>query len=554
MTLHLLQEFRDVGRLRQIALALIRCELGFLVSRLGLRKQLGTKQALKRYTKHEAAEPEKIVHLFEQLGGTFTKLGQLLSIRPDLLPKEYCDAFRKLQDDVEPFPTPEAIEIIEHELHKPLHHCFTHFSHRPIASASIGQVYEARLRETGKRVAIKVERPGIRELIATDIDILQRLAHIIEKRYKPQVFDPVTIVKEFRRYTEEELNYRSEAQNIDHFHRNFKADSTTIVPQVHWPYTTDRVLTMDFIDGIKIADLPKNVSATRKKRIVRSVVNSIYKQIFIFGYFHADPHPGNILICKNRIGFLDFGIVGYFDDELREHIIDLFAGLILADLDRTAKSMIRLGFVSRHSDTVRVKRILMASLSRYYDRPLKELNFGVLFHELLSTAKENNMKVPSELVLLGKSIITVDGFARELDPDFNLVAFSKPFVERLARQKVRPGYLARKLLQSSSALKEFVTSFPKQTDMVLDKLESGEKAVVSIDRDMRVLVGELDRSSNRIALGLLITAIAISSSLLYTAQQPKVFSLPFFSAIGFIICGLLVAMLAISVVRERTSI
>jgi len=545
------QDIRDVKRLEQIVIALVKYELGFIVEKLKLKKHLPVhKQFTHSHFQERDTHPKKIVKLFEELGGTFVKLGQLLSVRPDLLPTAFCDAFRELQDNVPEFSGEEAVRIIELELKKPIRALFSHFEKKPIAAASIGQVHKATLKN-GRKVVVKVQRPGIRKLIDTDIDILFHLAQLIAHHYHPKLFDPVAIIREFERYTHDELDYNAEARNIERFHQNFQHDKITKIPSVHWSHTSERVLTMDFIHGYKISEVKDKLSKARKKLVAKRVVNAVYKQVFVDGFFHADPHPGNIFVRENDyIAFLDFGIVGRFDEELKDKVVNLFVAMISADVDSMAKAMTDLGVIGQNINTEFLERDLTATLGQYYGSSLEKVNLSTLFNQMLEVAKKNNMTMPTDLVLLGKSIVTVEGFAVELDPKFNLVKFSKPFVKKLARRKLKPDYLAKRVLKTTMSLKDFISRFPKQTNELLARIREGDKSIKAIDEDVRVLTVEIDRSSNRVAIGLMITAFIIASALLFTVEIQQ-YGFPILATIGFGIAFLLMIALLVSVGREK---
>src|SRR3989344_8892500 len=301
---------KEVSRLRQIAVVLAEQELFFLVDRLKLKRHLPMNYSPK-YLKNKSDLPRRLRLAMENLSGAFIKLGQLLSLRADLIPKEYADEFSKLQDEVKPFKFEKVREIIESELKKPLSDIFLKFDSSPIAAASVGQVHKAML-NNGKIVAVKVQRPNIEKIFETDIALLYHLAVLLEKHY-PELKDYnfMEIVKEFEEYTKNELDYLHEARNIDIFYNNFKNDKIKI-PKVYWNHTSKRVLTMEFIKGVKITDVEKN-----RPYYVKQLVESYLKQTMEYGVFHADPHPGNVFVTsEHSLALLDFGIVGHISSEL----------------------------------------------------------------------------------------------------------------------------------------------------------------------------------------------------------------------------------------------
>lgn len=548
------QDIRDIKRLEQILNVLFKYEMGYFIEKLKLKHFLSLHKRLQsnKFEKKET-QPETMRKILEELGGTFIKLGQLLSLRPDLIPKEYCDEFKKLQDNVKHFPGNDALEIIKLEFNRDIKKVFSFFNKKPIAAASVAQVHEAVLKD-GTKVVVKIQRPGIRKLIETDIDILYHLAHLIEKKFEPKIIKPLEIVKEFEDYTKNELNFVIEAKNIDKFYKNFENDKITKIPKVFLDYTTEKVLTMEFIDGIKISELkkiPKKRADERK--IAKNIVNSVLKQVFVDGFFHADPHPGNIMVLKNnRIAFLDFGIVGHFDEELKEKIVNFFVSAVTGDLSSIAENFFDLGFVEPEINIEEFKEDLYDHLESYYGASLEEINISRLFSEMFFLAKKYNMHLPSDLILLGKTIVTVEGTAMEIYPGFNLVEEGKIFVEKLIKKRIHPKYIIKKVVKTTHSLKRFIEKFPNQTSELIRRIKEGDMGIHEIDKDIKTLTSEMDRSSNRIAIGLLITAFLISSALIMNVQQESFYGFPVYSSIGFLIALVLLFILFLSFVREKT--
>ncbi|MFH1849648.1 MAG: AarF/UbiB family protein [archaeon] len=545
------KNIRDIKRLDQVLNVLVKNELGWLVAKLNLTGKLSFRARVKKSAFRETdTQPYRIRKVLEDLGGTFVKLGQLLSLRPDLIPREYCDEFRKLQDSVKPF-SGDAKAIVETELQKPITEIFAHFEDKPIAAASIGQVHEAILKD-GTKVAVKVQRPGIAKRVDADIDILYHIAQLMQKHLRLSVIDPVQIVKEFERYTRNELDYIVEAKNVGRFHDNFRDDKNVRIPRVFLEFSTGKVLTLEFIRGVKASEIHYARHDVDKKKIVRTVVGAVYKQVFFDGFFHADPHPGNILVLRDsKVAFLDFGIVGYFDDDLRGKVSEVFISMILGNLDRIAESLVNLGVVDNDIDVGLLKTDLRDQLERYYGTDLRQVDISEVFPRLISLARKNHMVLPSDLVLLCKSIVTVQGFAADLDPEFNLVAFSRPFVKRLAKQRLQPKVVFGKIIRTSQGLSRFVTQFPSQAAELIRRIREGDQSIKRIDSDIRTLTTEIDRSSNRIALGLLITGFVIASTLVASVPQPMLLSLPALTLAGFAVTMILLMMLIVSILREK---
>src|SRR4030042_1054576 len=410
------RKFRGIKRFEQVLHVLTKYELDYFLERAGLKRK-------GLFGKKKSARPVELRMIFEELGGSFIKLGQLLSLRPDLIPREYLYELSKLQDDVEPFSYEEVEHVIKAELKKPVKKLFRSFEKKPVASASIGQVHVAKLK-SGKKVAVKVMRPGIKTLVETDLEILDYFARLFKHHVKQSIVDPEEIFAEFKRYTENELDYLKEAHNIKHFYDNFRKDRKIRIPRVYGSLTTHRVLTMEFIEGVELKKIimqPARHKRANTKEISRLLVESVMKQIFIDGFFHADPHPANILVRKNTIGFIDFGIVGRLDEELKEKLGFLFISLIQRNVDGVVSSLISLNMVESDVDAAALKRDIRDAIGAYYDTTIDRVDVAELFFRSISVARKHNIKLPSDLVLLGKALITLQGVGIMLNPGFNLI-------------------------------------------------------------------------------------------------------------------------------------
>ena len=548
----ILREVKNVARFESILSTLFNHEFGFLIDKLELKKHLPFhKRWQKDKFKHIPTKPERVRIVLEELGASFVKLGQLLSLRPDLIPKEYCDEFRKLQDEVKPFPGKIARKIIEQELRAPIKDIFSEFDEIPVASASIAQVHRAKLK-TGEEVAIKVQRPGIKEVFITDVDIMYRIAALFEKKIPSDIIDPVDIVKEFERYTKDELDFVHEAKNISRFHRNFEKSRKIKIPRVFFEYTTSKVLTMEFIHGKKLFEL-KSISKKKKEAILKKTIDALFQQIFEDGYFHADPHAGNIIVMKDgRIVLIDFGIVGYLDDDLRKKIYDLTSSILSKDLHGITESMAELGFVEDGHDLSSLEHDLRHGLSEYYGTTLKQINFSEVMHKIIDIARQHDIRFPSNFILLVKSLITIEGVAADLDSIFNVVDYLKPRIKKLVRNK----YLGSKNIsdqvkRSSIDYLDFFKAFPRSARNIMQRISEGRIKVDIEDTDISRLTMELDRSSNRLAYGLIISALLVSCAIvIYTNIGPAVYGIPIIALIGLAVAAFLGMILVVSISQE----
>ena len=545
------QDVADIKRFEKIVQVLFKYELGFIVNKLKLKRHLPIKDRLNSKKLEEInPAPGKARKIMEELGGAFIKLGQLLSLRPDLIPEEYCNEFKKLQDCVPEFSTVKAMEIIEEELRSPIHSIFEKFEKKPIASASIGQVYKAKMRH-GRWVAIKVRRPNVEKIFKTDIDLLYYFARLFVKHFNPEMIDPIQIVKEFEHYTENELDFRVEARNISKFYKNFKDEKSIRIPELYEKSSTSKILVMEYLEGKNILDM-RNESDKTKKRIISTTVNSVFKQVFEDGFFHADPHPGNILVMKDgKIAFLDFGIVGRIDDELKDKMGDLFITTVLADVDGMGDSLIRLGMTPTNINRQQLREDMHDHLGRYYGTDLKDVDMSKLLSQLIIIAKKHKIKLPTNFVLLTKAIITVEGFAAVLNPDYNLVKEAEPYVKRLKRNKMSPKAFIDGMKKSSYKLRRIMLNVPDRAEELMARVRDTDETMRQIDTDIETLTVEMDHSSNRVTLGLIITALIIAGAMMVTIGEGRIFGISYISFISFSLAGVLVFVIIHSVLKEK---
>ncbi len=541
----------ESARLRQILHVLFNHHLGAVISQLRLRKKLPLKKKIKnaRFKERELT-PELVRIVIEDLDGSFIKLGQLLALRPDLIPIPYCEELSKLQDKVKPFPGNKAVEIIEKEFGKPVKRLFKSFDETPIAAASMGQVHSAVLKD-GTKVAVKVQRPDIYRTVKIDIKLLYRFARLVSKRYGTGIINPAEIVQEFERYTEIELNYLKEAHNIDLFYHNFEKSKALLVPKVFWSHTTSRVLTMEYIAGKRLTDISKFKPAQRK-RIVDTILNAEFEQIFRHGLFHADPHPGNYLIKRNgKIALLDFGIIGRLDYVMKEHMTDFFVSLVNADTEGLIDAALKLGITTQESDVETIRRDLYDYLAPFHDTPLDKIRIADLLHNIIKILRENHLRISPNFVLLVKATVTLEGLAQRLDPKLNFIASAKPFVKKLVRERMHPRRIAERAKRKIETMMEFAGSIPRKTDALLTELHDTTRDLHRIDTDISSLTRELDKSSNRVTLGFLAGTLFVASTILVPFQPQSTLGMPVLSFIGYVAAFVITISIFLSIMREK---
>ncbi len=543
--------YRDIRRVKDVVNVLFKQGLGYSIGQMNLTSHLPFRSRIKKeeFEKKKIPFQERLRKAMEGLGGTFIKLGQLLSIRPDLVPEEYCEEFAKLQDSVKPFPYNQVKEVIEREFKRPIHKIFAHFEKEPIAAASVGQVHIAKLR-SGETVAVKVQRPKIDELFESDIDILYYFANLAEKHI-PELkdYNPVAIVNEFENYTKKELDYNIEAKNIDIFYKNFHDSKSIKIPKVFWDYTGKKVLTMEYIEGTRIDKF--KATKEEKNRILETLLNSFIKQILKDGFFHGDPHPGNIFILNNhRIAFLDFGIVGQLDDALKRKFEDTLIAIISGSRRDIAKQLIELGIVDHEVDIEEFEEDLSKYLRDYYDVSLKNIDLGNFLSSVLILGKKYKMKIPEDYVLLAKSLGTLEGFARGYHPDFNFVRVYKPAVEEIVKERASPFYILKNIRTGLVDFADIVKSLPYEAKRAFKTLEKGEIKLEVEDKDIKKFAFEIDKSSNRIAYSMILASMVVAAALLAKSSPPYAFNLPLISLIFLSIAIFVTILLLISIYKE----
>jgi len=541
--------FRDFKRIKEISSVLFKEGMGYYVHKLKLKHHLFLKPDERNRRDEEPKNiPQNLRKAMDKLGPTFVKIGQFLSLRPDLIPEEYCEEFSKLQDDVSGLKFSTIKKIVQEELKIKLDEVFSSFHEEPIASASIGQVHSARLLN-GQHVVVKVQRPNIKPIIEADIDILYYLVDLAKKHIDGmENYNLKVLVEEFERYTRDELDYIKEGRNIDKFYENFKDDVNVIIPKVHWDYTTSKVLTMTYINGISIDDKDMLIEEEYDPRIIASnLADAFLRQAFEFGFVHADPHPANVFVCSgNKIALLDYGIVGNITEEHREQLTNLLIKIVRRDLDGVLNVFLELGILEDESQGEDLKDDLRNMIDEYMGSEVQQVNVPRLFREFLNTSSKYRFKVPKDLVLLGKAIITIEGVGRELDPEFNLSSKLSEYVEDVEVERIGFKYMIKNFGRNFKNYKKIVTDLPKQTSEILDRLKRGELTVHFKHKDLDLLEKEIDKGSNRVALSVLIGALILSSSLILNIRGSKGLAIS-----GFVLAFVLSLFLVFSMYKER---
>lgn len=493
---------------------------------------------------------ERVRHVLEDLGPTFIKFGQVMSTRPDLIPPAFLAELERLQEHVPPFPSEEARAILEEELGGPVDELFREFSTEPIAAGSLGQVHTAKLLD-GTKVAVKIRRPHVVRDIERDLSLMAELAALIERNFpEMEVFDPVGLVSQFARSIRREVVFTREAKTIDEFRRLFRDDATLFVPVVYWELTTEAVLTMSYVDGCRINDLPalaeRNLSPTG---IAANGARIFMKMAFELGLFHGDPHPGNIRILDDGvIGLIDYGMVGRLEQEKREQLMDLLVAVTRGSVPGTVNTLLEVGKPFRPVDTSQLLADVRDFIDGFYGLPLERIDIGRLLTEFVAILTTHGIRYPADLMLLIRAIVTLEGVGREIDPAFNLAVHLQPFVEQQMRQRYSPERLGEKLASEAKAMVGIMSSLPRHVDRILQKLANDHLHVQFEHRNLDRLINEVDRAGNRLVIGLVLSAIILSSALvLRTTAQDQVWWL---SIPAFVLSSLLGIWLIYGVFRS----
>lgn len=555
LRLHL--TYRNIQRLRSIVGVFIRHGFYPLMERLHLHRLISLPQRVmgKRVSGEleTISLPVRARLAFEELGPTFIKLGQILSTRPDMIPEEFVKEFLKLQDEVPPFPFDDVEKVIKEELKRPIDQLFKVFEEMPVAAASIAQVHRAITLE-GDEVVVKVQRPGIKELLETDTSIFNYLARLIIKHIpESRLYDPSGMVEEFQRVVSKEMDFTLEASFTERFRKNLSNIPGVVIPAVYWGLTTRRVITLQRVGGIKVDNIEglkcEGIDTTRVASII---VEAFFKQVFDFGLFHGDLHSGNIFVLgPEEVAFVDFGIVGRVTPEMRDNLADIFIGLIEEDYDRLMKVYTRMGIIGEDVDMPAFMGEYQDFLLHYFGRPWKMVRLGEFFMEYIRLASRFKIRLPREFLLLDKCIFELEGLIRLLHPDLDIFREGHRFAIELMKREWSPTVFVRESIDTINKYRELIKALPHQMDQILKKMIGDKFTIDFMHKGLEDLIGEMDRSSNRITFGLIVSALIVGSSLIIAfGRGPTIFGLPLLGVAGFTVAGFLGIWLAFLILRS----
>jgi ubiquinone biosynthesis protein len=544
-------------RYQEIVSVLVKHGFVDVVDALHLRPYLAAGRRVLSALGHDGhPEPSRAVRLrlaFEELGPTFIKFGQALSTRTDLLPSEVIAQLALLQDAVAPLQPGIAEQTIEEALGHRITDVFLEFDAEPLAAASIAQVHRATL-YSGELVVIKVRRPGIEGVIEADLAILADLAGLAE-RYLPDasLYSLSELVAEFARTIRREQDLVREGRLIERVASQFAGDRTVRFPRICWPLTTPAVLTMEFLDGVKVTRVGSEEAADLDPQLVaRRGADAVLKQILVNGLFHADPHPGNILVLPGSIvAFVDFGIVGRINRQMRDRLAETIIAIGRRDAERIAEIVMAVATPLRPVDLPELSKDLEEMLDLYANLSLGELSMSALLGSITETMARHRLRLPADLLLLIKSVTTIEAVGRQLDPSFKIVEHATPLVVALVEQKHSPAALAVRTADAGREALSALRTLPVNIAAIARRIRTDGMQIQFVHRNLDFFVREMDRSSNRLSFAVVIAAIVISSSIIvHAAVGPQLLGYPLLGLAGFMTAAVLGVGLAIGILRS----
>lgn len=506
------KRMKHAQRYQEIISAFLRNGFGFLVKDLGLLERLPfQKKVISDKNSRNRTTGERLRLMLQELGPTFVKLGQMASTRRDLLPEDIIFELEKLQDQVSPFSSQQVRQIIEEELGDDLENLYVEFDDKPIATASIGQVHIARL-HTNERVAVKVQRPHIRPLVKTDLEILDDLARIMESRIeRAKRYQLREIIEEFSKSLSLELDYQTEGRNSEKISRPSSEDETIKVPRVYWSHTTAKVLTMEYINGVKVNNLSRlEEEGYNRKVIAERIAHSMLHQILIEGFFHGDPHPGNIVILPgDRIVWMDFGMVGRLSANMQNQFALLALSMKSGSTNGIIKAISEMGVIPFDTNMSAFQVDIAELRERYYDVPLSQISLGGAVTDLLAVAYKHQIMIPAELTMLAKALLTVEALVEMLDPDFSIMNAAEPFGKQLLKERYNPKKIAANAWEHLTEYTEILADLPKKLREVASTIQKGKMRLEITIPELNIFLNKMDRISNRLSFSIVVLAFSI---------------------------------------------
>lgn len=545
---------RYIRRRQEIVGTFMKHGLGYLLQRFGLagKVQISTRQLMSG--SYEAAEyllADNLRQAMVELGPTFIKLGQMLSTRPDMLPPPYIEALETLQDKVEPLPYELVLKQLVNEIGHP-EQVFEEFEEQPLAAASIGQVHRARLK-SGEEVIVKVQRPGIERTVESDLEILTGLARISERRSaEARRIGIAAMVEEYSRLLLRELDYAREARNTERIYNNFKGDTRVVIPRVYWEYTTPRVLTQEFIEGVKLSDIEEiDRRGWSRRKISRLGTEVFLSQILLHGFFQADPHPGNMLVVdEERIAFIDFGEIGYLTERRLIYLGELLLSLNKGDIYKAMATLQDIGIIDKLIDTDDFYEDFVDLVKNVSSTSIGNLDMKKIRKDSLELAYRYHLRMPAYLTALMKALITVEGVGKKLDPDFNFTEVARPLAMKVYTERIKPAnvykYFQGKYYQDVRPLRKI----PAHLNALLNTAEEGNLTINMKIEFTPKTNRKFTQLASRVSASLIITGVLIGSALIIqTNHSAEVEKYAYLGVIGFGMASILLVVFFLASLR-----
>lgn len=550
------RNIRSIRRYWNIVRVLSAYGFDHILEMLGLSDMVARSKRLFRHDSsviYRLTAAERMRLVLEELGPTFIKLGQLLSTRPDIVPSSFVREFEKLQDSVPSISFDELKVQVERELGGGIDQYYSEIDPVPLAAASIAQVHRARLC-TGEDVVIKVRRPGVVELVESDISALMGLANLAEHHISgSEIYDPIGVVREFARSIRREMDFTREGRTIERFRDNFTTTKWLHFPKVFWEQTSRGVLTLEYVNGIKVSDLESLERTGLDRRLVaRRGADAFLEMVLNHGFFHGDPHPGNVMILpENVICLLDYGIVGRVDDEQKTFLSDILFAIVKRDMDEVISLLLFAGDISDNLNVRALKRDLSNFVDSYYEIPLQDIEVGRMLIEFIEIITIYNIRIQPDLMLLAKSLVIIEGMGRNLDPDFNMVEHLRPFMEKALKQKYSARRISRDINSILLSYVNLARNLPRDVKEIINRINRNKFKIDLEHRGLDKFTADFDRSVNRLSSSLILAALIIGSSIIMqTDKGPKLLGFPVLAFLGYTVAGIIGLWLVYAIIRS----
>jgi len=551
------KRIRHLGRYKEVAEVLARNGFGFILVETGLSDLVpfSSRFIPKLETGELKSVGQRIRQVIEELGPTFIKIGQIASTRPDIVPAGIIAELEKLQDNVSSFPFSEVRQIIQEELEIQIEKVFVDFEEIPLAAASIGQVHRAVL-ISGETVAVKVQRPHVSTIIETDLEILMEIAGLAEQRFDwARRYKITEIIDEFAKSLRAELDYTLEGKNAEKIARQFSDNDKIRIPKIYWDYSAKKVLTMEYIQGIKLSQAEQLIElGYDTSEIAKQIVEAIFHQILIEGFFHGDPHPGNILVLPDQvITFLDFGMVGRLTPQMKHHFASLVIGMIRKNTDEITRVILDMGIAPSDINISRLHSDVDALKDKYLDIALSEVSLGQAVNELFTVAFNHRIRIPSELTLLGKSLLTLEGSVEKLAPELSVMDIARPFGYRLLRERYRFSSITKTAFKKLNEYADNLLDLPKIIKEISHDFKDGNMRVEVRVPEISLILKKLDRISNQLSFSIVMLSFSIlmMGIIIASALGERLFIWHFSVVdLGFVLASLMFAWLLVSILRS----